>query len=255
MSWKRFVRTVTEIKKQELGEIQMRRDIQSMLGTVPFSREQLGLLKNQFKALANEEMVLDFDSFKNLLRKLPTLSGNEEMLDVFCTAFDSNGDGEIEFKEFTAGLSTIFQGSTDERLRLCFDCYDIDRSGFIERDELELMLSMIYKLFYKKVPKKLTKKVDNIMDNLDCNPRDNKLSFEEFRGVVVIEPMILRCFMPPAKLSKPKVVKKHSLDVIRIVSQNEGSPATARTSGKKETDKLLPRTEPTTRNECSCSLL
>ena len=81
------------------------------------SREQLGLLKNQFKALANEEMVLDFDSFKNLLRKLPTLSGNEEMLDVFCTAFDSNGDGEIEFKEFTAGLSTIFQGSTDERLR------------------------------------------------------------------------------------------------------------------------------------------
>ena len=40
-------------------------------------------------------------------------------------------------------------------------------------------------------------KIDVIFDNLDTKPRDNQLSFEEFSGVVLFEPMILKCFMPP----------------------------------------------------------
>ena len=59
-------------------------------------------------------------------------------------------------------------------------------------------------MYCTKTSVDLEARVDNIMDNLDGIPRDNKLSFEEFRGVVAIEPMILRCFMSPLTPSEPK---------------------------------------------------
>lgn len=81
------------------------------------SREQLEQLKIKFLDVADGNRELDYDTFKNLLRNIPALSANEQMLDMFCTAFDVNGDGEIEFTEFTTGLSAIFQGTTEQRLR------------------------------------------------------------------------------------------------------------------------------------------
>ena len=35
---------------------------------------------------------------------------------------------------------------------VCFDCYDSDKSGYIDRAELERMISMIYQLFYNQIP-------------------------------------------------------------------------------------------------------
>merc|ERR1712137_750653 len=175
-------------------------------------------------------MKMDFATFKVLLRKLPSLK-DEGLLDMFCTAFDSNRDGEIEFREFTVGMSTIFKGTVEDRLRLCFNGFDTDNSGFIEREELDAMLRQIYSLFYGKVPDDLEAKIDNIMDNLDTNPRDNRLSFDEFRGVVVIEPMILRCFMPPKKASELSQSGRPSLVAI---ATREESPKVQRNTLPKE---------------------
>ena len=52
-------------------------------------------------------------------------------------AFDpSTANSEIDFREVVCCLSVLTRGSTEERLRLLFDIFDADDSGFLEGEEI-----------------------------------------------------------------------------------------------------------------------
>ena len=49
--------------------------------------------------------------------------------------FDNDGDGHVDYRELVLGVSMLKQRG-DDAIKLCFDLYDLDGSGFITRDEL-----------------------------------------------------------------------------------------------------------------------
>lgn len=58
--------------------------------------------------------------------------------------FDSDRSGHIDFREFLQALSVQLKGSLEERLEWAFNLYDIDGTGFIERQELVEIARVIY---------------------------------------------------------------------------------------------------------------
>ena len=103
----------------------------------------------------------------------------EEELEDMIRAVDLNGDGEIDFEEFI-GLMRLRmderQRDPEEDLRDAFNMFDADRSGYIDRDEVRLLM--------KKLAQTLTEEeIDAIMEEVDTDG-DGEISFEEFRAMM-----------------------------------------------------------------------
>jgi Ca2+-binding EF-hand superfamily protein len=103
----------------------------------------------------------------------------EDELEDMIRAVDLNGDGEIDFEEFI-GLMRLRmderQRDPEEDLRDAFNIFDADRSGYIDRDEVRLLM--------KKLAQTLTEEeIDAIMEEVDTDG-DGEISFEEFRAMM-----------------------------------------------------------------------
>jgi len=113
----------------------------------------------------------------------------EEMFRVY----DSDKDGTIDFREFLVGLGTSQHGSDDEKLRLAFQMFDSDGSGFISNSEMHALIRSIYKAqAYGKYDEKVADTVGSLMfQQLDRN-RDNRISLNEFIEGAKKDPSIAR---------------------------------------------------------------
>ncbi len=58
-------------------------------------------------------------------------------------AFDKEDKGVIDFRDFAAGYAVMKRGSLEERLRFAFIAFDIDHSGYIDKEELLEMLKSV----------------------------------------------------------------------------------------------------------------
>eukprot|EP00756_Hemistasia_phaeocysticola_P044683 Hpha_TRINITY_DN18474_c0_g1::TRINITY_DN18474_c0_g1_i1::g.165535::m.165535 len=67
---------------------------------------------------------------------------------AFFRAFDSNGDGQVCFVEFLAGMSMLLQGRTDPRkgLEFTFTLFDADGNGKIDAKEFKTMILVFLQL-------------------------------------------------------------------------------------------------------------
>lgn len=109
-----------------------------------------------------EKLVSRFDSFVNrndlAAHSLSVQSFTALFLEMFCPGggsendsyrtelkrvaaeqfrvLDLNGDGEVDVREFIAGMSTLLKGTSRERCRFWFRCYDLDEDGCITAMEL-----------------------------------------------------------------------------------------------------------------------
>lgn len=121
--------------------------------------------------------TIDFDELKHVMTELgqdPTYEEIEEMI----FACDTNGDGEIDFDEFLNLIRLSMGedgGNAEEHLRDVFDLFDVDGSGYIDRDDMRLLM--------KRLAQDLTDdEITSIMEEVDTDG-DGKISFEEFAAV------------------------------------------------------------------------
>ncbi|KAF3702083.1 Calsenilin A-type potassium channel modulatory protein 3 Kv channel-interacting protein 3 [Channa argus] len=59
-------------------------------------------------------------------------------------AFDMDRNGSIRFEDFVLGLSVLLRGSVTEKLRWAFNLYDINKDGYITKEEMLAIMTSIY---------------------------------------------------------------------------------------------------------------
>ena len=59
-----------------------------------------------------------------------------KVIEASFNSFDEDGNGAVEFSELLHVLATMIDGSPEEKLELMFKAYDLDRDGFLSRDEM-----------------------------------------------------------------------------------------------------------------------
>ncbi|KAL7676935.1 hypothetical protein ACOME3_003185 [Neoechinorhynchus agilis] len=123
---------------------------------------------------------------------------------VFHT-FDTDNSGYIDFVEFLVALSITSNGRLEDKLKMAFDIYDVNKNGYVEKKEMVKILTAIYDLMGKEDrtgandPKK---RVDFIMQHLDKD-HDNRINRDEFiRGCVMDE--VVRAMLTPMFTATPE---------------------------------------------------
>ncbi|XP_037640096.1 guanylyl cyclase-activating protein 1 [Sebastes umbrosus] len=152
--------------------------------------------------------LLTFYEFKQFfgLRNLSDTS-NAYVRTMF-TTFDMNNDGFIDFMEYVAALSLVLKGGVQQKLRWYFKLYDVDGSGYIDRDELLQIIKSIRAI--NGIPCVISAEdfANMVFDKIDING-DGELSYEEFMDGVQNDAMLLTTLT-------------ESLDLTHIVQKIEG---------------------------------
>jgi len=115
-----------------------------------FSEEELEMLKVEFGRVAAENAmtspstlegnvggkVLNFGQFREIMTRL----GLDHLpLERIFKVFDSNGTGDVDYREFLVGVSKFRLRGT-AALKFCFEVFDEDNSGAISREEMTKVL-------------------------------------------------------------------------------------------------------------------
>uniref|UniRef100_A0A915HE40 EF-hand domain-containing protein n=1 Tax=Romanomermis culicivorax TaxID=13658 RepID=A0A915HE40_ROMCU len=140
---------------------------------------------DEIKRLARRFKKLDLDGSGSLsideFMSLPELQQNPLVQRVI-EIFDTDGNGEVDFKEFIQGISQFsVKGDKETKLRFAFRIYDMDKDGFISNGELFQVLKMMVGNNLKDT--QLQQIVDKTILFHDKDG-DGRISFEEFCEVV-----------------------------------------------------------------------
>lgn len=143
-----------------------------------FDAEEIRRLGKRFKKLdLDGSGALTIDEFMSLpeLQQNPLVPRVVELL-------DTDGNGEIDFKEFIDGVSQFsVRGDKETKLKFAFRIYDIDKDGYISNGELFQVLKIMVGSNLKDT--QLQQIVDKTIVFADKDG-DGKISFSEFCEVV-----------------------------------------------------------------------
>ncbi|NWH61634.1 EFCB1 protein, partial [Geococcyx californianus] len=115
---------------------------------------------------------------------------------VFCV-FDRDNDNCINVVEWVQGLSVFLRGTLEEKIKYCFEVYDLNQDGHISKDELFQMLksSLLKQPAEEDADEGVKDLIDIIMKNMDYD-HDGMLSFMDFETAVKNENLLLEAFGP-----------------------------------------------------------
>ncbi|XP_053346570.1 Kv channel-interacting protein 1 isoform X1 [Clarias gariepinus] len=148
-----------------------------------FSKRELQELYRGFK---NEcpSGVVNEETFKQIYSQFFPQGDASTYAHYLFNAFDSGQSGSIKFEDFVTALSILLRGSTQEKLQWTFNLYDINRDGYINKEEMTDIVSAIYDMMGKYTYPALKidtpkQHVDAFFQKMDKN-RDGVVTLDEF---------------------------------------------------------------------------
>ncbi|XP_041796119.1 guanylyl cyclase-activating protein 2-like [Chelmon rostratus] len=69
-----------------------------------------------------------------------------QYMDSIFRAFDMNRDNTMDFIEYVAAINLVLRGKLEDKLRWSFKVFDSDSNGYLDRDELQKIVMIIYKI-------------------------------------------------------------------------------------------------------------
>ncbi|KAK7137557.1 hypothetical protein R3I94_013266 [Phoxinus phoxinus] len=148
-----------------------------------FNRKELQVLYRGFK---NEcpSGVVNEETFKQIYSQFFPHGDASTYAHYLFNAFDSSQSGSIKFEDFITALSILLRGTTTEKLQWTFNLYDINKDGYINKEEMTDIVKAIYDMMgrftYPALKTDTTKQhVDAFFQKMDKN-RDGVVTLDEF---------------------------------------------------------------------------
>uniref|UniRef100_A0A8B9RRX4 Potassium voltage-gated channel interacting protein 3 n=1 Tax=Accipiter nisus TaxID=211598 RepID=A0A8B9RRX4_9AVES len=99
-------------------------------------------------------------------------------------AFDADRNGALCFQDFVVGLSTLLRGTVHQKLKWAFNLYDINKDGYITKEEMLEIMKSIYDMMGRCTHPTLkdsapAEHVELFFQKMDRNG-DGVVTFEEF---------------------------------------------------------------------------
>ncbi|XP_016395286.1 Kv channel-interacting protein 1-like isoform X1 [Sinocyclocheilus rhinocerous] len=148
-----------------------------------FSKKELKVLYRGFK---NEcpSGVVNEETFKQIYSQFFPHGDASTYAHYLFNSFDSSQNGSIKFEDFVTALSILLRGTTTEKLQWTFNLYDINRDGYINKEEMTDIVKAIYDMMgrftYPALKTDTFKQhVDAFFQKMDKN-RDGVVTLDEF---------------------------------------------------------------------------
>ncbi|XP_077589656.1 A-type potassium channel modulatory protein KCNIP1 [Stigmatopora nigra] len=148
-----------------------------------FSKRELQVLYRGFKNECPSGIVNE-DTFKQIYSQFFPHGDASTYAHYLFNAFDTAQSGTIKFEDFAGALSILLRGSITEKLQWTFHLYDINRDGYINKEEMTDIVGAIYDMMGKYTSPALKTDahkhhVDAFFQKMDKN-RDGVVSIDEF---------------------------------------------------------------------------
>ena len=95
-------------------------------------------LKNRFRQIAGGDNKIDRTEFENGL-----LINNDKVINRIFDIFDADQNNFLDVGEFINGIKKLINGTNHEKIKFAFQIHDIDGSGDIDKQELEILVKNI----------------------------------------------------------------------------------------------------------------
>ncbi|XP_068776660.1 calsenilin isoform X4 [Struthio camelus] len=157
--------------------------LEQLQAQTKFTKKELQSLYRGFKSECPSGLV-DEETFKLIYSQFFPQGDATTYAHFLFNAFDVDGNGAICFQDFVVGLSVLLRGTVHEKLNWAFNLYDINKDGYITKEEmLEIMKSIYdmmgrctYPILKDNAP---AEHVEKFFQKMDRN-RDGVVTFEEF---------------------------------------------------------------------------
>uniref|UniRef100_A0A8C9L8J9 Potassium voltage-gated channel interacting protein 1 n=1 Tax=Pavo cristatus TaxID=9049 RepID=A0A8C9L8J9_PAVCR len=107
-----------------------------------FTKRELQVLYRGFKNFCESMGFLGEKRYKQLQ--------NASMYAHYLfNAFDTAQNGSVKFEDFVMALSILLRGTVHEKLRWTFNLYDINKDGYINKEEMMDIVKAIYDMMGK----------------------------------------------------------------------------------------------------------
>lgn len=120
--------------------------------TTNFTRAELQTIYDNYKrvsASVTDDGMIDRQEFTEMLQSGGVSSWNSFLVDGMFRMFDSDSSGSISFEEFVTILSIYHNKnnkSKEEKHKLLFSLYDVDKDSVISKEDLSRVLSDCLKI-------------------------------------------------------------------------------------------------------------
>lgn len=166
-----------------------------------FNKAEIECLIQQFNVLLRElnspgetATGLDRGKFRSVLHKNFGMT-EDLIMDGIFRIFDKDGDSFVSVKEWIAGLSVFFRGTLDEKIKYCFQVYDLNSDGFISREEIFHMLkNSLVEQPTEEDPDEGIKDLVEITLKMMDHDRDGTVSFADYEKTVREQSLLLEAF-------------------------------------------------------------
>ncbi|XP_069558514.1 calsenilin-like isoform X2 [Brachyistius frenatus] len=148
-----------------------------------FTRKELQSLYRGFKNECPSGLV-DEETFKTIYSQFFPQGDATTYAHFLFNAFDMDRSGSIRFEDFVLGLSVLLRGSVTEKLRWAFNLYDINKDGYVTKEEMLAIMTSIYDMMGRYTLPSVRDDspfdhVEKFFQKMDRN-RDGVVTIDEF---------------------------------------------------------------------------
>ncbi|XP_058888718.1 Kv channel-interacting protein 4 isoform X1 [Acipenser ruthenus] len=133
----------------ELATVRYRPEgLQQLEAQTRFTKKELQIFYRGFKNECPSGIVNE-ETFKEIYSQFFPQGDSTTYAHFLFNAFDTDHNGSVSFEDFVSGLSILLRGSVQEKLNWAFNLYDINKDGYITKEEMLDIMKAIYDMMGK----------------------------------------------------------------------------------------------------------